>query len=496
VLDEFGVPTVNLGAVRSLLVMPVASEGKKIGILVVGSAVGHAFTAYHYDALAIHTRTLAESYKVLVRKLNTVLAAQAGFKYEDALKRLSESRLLKFWLDAKGFEFMLYAVDHEKGELIPKVKPDVPNGPWHRLKGTEDYLATVALNRGVTLHFKNRAEALEYVRHNPNVLKGLDHYDVTGNLYITPIRSTGYISTILVCWINSEQSEKRYTAFERAKRIVRVLFNNFKDSGAGSPADRFLNDLDRSMSDEDDRRDSAWKKARQKPGEHTDRLVRSVLRPLVTSTTGLTRVRLWVRTAPAGLDALDPVWARLSARRPAEPVSAADRVEFQIMYSLADQTAVDPAHQDDDYYKITPPSEATDEYTYNTLDRYATDPYAREIDPRSDPAREPDKNAPVLHKDPTGSWLTAPLVYREKDGERRLRLIGFLSADDHRFVADRRAPDDHDHGYVKPGKGTDAGTRLAFQRCVLDLASHIIAPLITARFFTTPRIGGGSGRGV
>jgi hypothetical protein len=452
--------------IKSVLVMPVSSQGKKIGLLVAGSVIEGAFTSYHYEALAIHTKTLSESCKSLLGKLNVVQTAQHGLLFEDIIHSLSTSRLLASLIESGQMRCILYAADYVQGRLVPYYNP--PPGQsdtrWSPLPVGEHFLACDALSRGVTLHFQSAEEAMEYMRSSHIVKRGLDYFGVVGNIYLTPIRSNGHISAVLVCWDNSCRDKKRYTQFERAKRIVRVMLNNYSVAeGAEKPSGLLLRTLDEALKEYDNGDAATWATALRDRNEHFMRgVIQNCLSAAASAATGLTRTRLWVAAGAKGL-------------RDIERQRRSQQIEFVIKhsYSLPSCTRPGDAHLDK-YVRAS--SMADDEYTQNTLDRYGSDPYARVIDPLSTGKPVKDKNADHLEKDESGFWLTVPLVYRDTlSHSRKLHLMGFLSADSHCYV---EAVDK----YVKSGVRLDSA-QVAFQRCALDLVAHLIAPLVRGLYF-------------
>ena len=466
VLADFAVCDVKGHKIKSLLVVPVSSQGKKVGLLVAGSVIEGAFTADHHRALTIHTKFLAESYKSLLGKLTVVQAAQRGLRFADVIRQLSTSRLLASLIESGQMRCILYAADHVRGHLVPYFDP--PPGraaaDWPSLPMAEPYLASDAASRGVTLHFRSAAEALEYARFDPAVRRGVGYFGVTGNLYLTPIRSNGHISAVLVCWDNSHRDAKRYTRFERAKRIVRVMLNNYPTGGAeGPPSDAFLQALDEGLRQYDHGDIAAWAGAlRNGDSDFMQNVVRSTLAALVTPATGLTRTRLWVATGAKSL-------------REIEKPRKTQLPRFRVAHSCSSPSGTLPGDPPVDRYTGVE-SSADDEYTQNTLDRYASDPYARVIDPLSTGTAVRDKNADALNKDELGMWLTVPVVYRDRTPHsRKLRLMGFLSADSHRFQAS-------DGRFVRSDIRLDS-PQLAFQRCTLDLVAHLIAPLVRHLYF-------------
>jgi hypothetical protein len=471
-LANFAVCDVKGHKIKSLLVVPVSSQGKKVGLLVAGSVIEGAFTVYHHRALTIHTKFLAESYKSHLRKISVVQTALRGLQFDDVIRQLSTSRLLASLIESGQMRCILYAADYIRGHLVPYFEPPSNRAAtWPSLPMGDPYLASDAASRGVTLHFQSKEEALDYVRSDMAVRRGLEYFDVTGNLYLTPIRSNGHISAVLVCWDNSYKDCKRYTQFERAKRIVRVMLNNYITSGTDELASKlFLRTLDEGLRQYDRGDIAAWAGALKKgDSDFMRNVIQSALATLVTPATGLTRVRLWVA---AGVRSL----------RDIEKPRRSQTTRFRIMHSSSSPTTIRPGDSAVDKY-VGVESSADDEYTQNTLDRYASDPYARVIDPLSTGTVVRDKNADALEKDEQGFWLTVPIVYRDRDPQfRKLRLMGFLSADSHRFqVSENR--------YVRSDIRLDS-PQLAFQRCTLDLIAHLIAPLVRHLYFHEDRVFG------
>jgi hypothetical protein len=181
----------------------------------------------------------------------------------------------------------------------------------------------------------------------------------------------------------------------------------------------------------------------------------------VSEATGLTRARLWVASGIKGVRDME--------RRRAQPIV------FTVRHSHSDPRSTRPGDPPvGKYVGVT--SEGSDEYTLNTLDRYGSDPYARVIDPLSSGRLSRDKNAGPLDKDEGGFWLTVPLVYRDNlPQSRKVHLMGFLSADSHRYAEAAGR-------YVKSDIRLDS-PQLAFQRCALDLVAHLIAPLVGYLYF-------------
>ena len=464
---------------NAIIVMPVASQGKKWGILVLTSRIPNCLTDDHLKALRLYAKSIADTYIECSEKIRAVSYISKNITFDFVHDALNTNRIVKHASASNELDYIIYTIDYLNGELIAhcdssymdkaKQHPSliVRDGKL-RLPFDGKYLALKAMDQGTSLRYISREQA---EKENPDyksvIRETFDLFKIKGNLYISPVRSFGYISAILAAWNKPPCTDGLFhsTVFDRVKRFVRVLMNDYTrsrdriiDPKAGG-ASKFIKSLDDALAKVDLR--ERWGNRIHDP-RFQKGIIDAILRTLTHPSTSLMKVRLWVRThTPARI---------LDSSRDLS------KVRFVIHSSFSHTNALfDGLPNVDGYANEGIESIASDRYTQFTLKRFALDPYARFQKPR-DFGDSPDGNAGSLHKDPSGEWLTAPIVWRIKgrslDDYRsgdNARLLGFLSADSHRKNGDGR-PEIID---LSPEEE-------AYQRCVMDLASHLLAPIVRA----------------
>jgi len=111
-------------------------------------------------------------------------------------------------------------------------------------------------------------------------------------------------------------------------------------------------------------------------------------------------------------------------------------------------------------------SSENDTYCAYTVARWPTDPYAQPQHRSMFPGFTADPNSNVLHKDPDGEWIVAPIGwedYEQGDKNDKSTLSGFISADCH--LQEESGPRAR---LVSTIEST-------YHQCALDVVSHVIA---------------------
>lgn len=441
-------------AISSVLAAPLASQGKKVGMIVIGSRVQDAYARDHLDALLGTASKFADSYLDFLRREEATFR-NSGKLHDFARIRanLQKSLLVK---NATDLDYILYEADFRRGHLVAHydtTKHDDTKqlgARWGPLVMTDlGHLATWSLHTGATLRFTHAADAQSFGR-GVDAGTGLRYFGLegAGNLCIIPIRAFGYVVAILAAWSNSPPEGERFhgTIFDRIKRLLRVYLNDYSVAiGGDDVAESFLSRFLTGLTEIQGQTIEEIKAALDNP---TKRLlmIEWCLRALVeeSGVTGLAKARLWL----LGTDQ-----------------------KYHLVKSCVHPKAVfRNKPQVDGYADYHRTSDTGDRYTSYTVDRYTRDPYAR---PQSNRMFQdyPDPNTDHLDKAKFGSWLTGPIYFgnRTYDGLARgdTRLLGYLSVDDH-------FPGGADGLPVQKPVST---AQQHFQRCLVDLVTHVLATI-------------------
>jgi hypothetical protein len=466
---------------KSVMALPVVSQGKKWGLLVISSKVPEFMTEDHMRALRAFARAIADTYIEFKSRNDSVKHLAEGVTFDFIREVLNTSRIVKQASAKNELDYILYTIDYDKGQLrahcderhveAAKLSKEsrvrIVNGAY-TLRMENKHLSVKALSLGSTLRYATPSDALNA---NPECEKGIKDgfalFGIEGNIYINPIRSFGHISAILVAWSRKKCEDGVFhsTIFDRVKRLARVIMNDPSRHEIRDPSislgKQFLDFLESNLRFADG--GEVWNGKLADLAVRTG-IIKATLNSLTHDSTCLKKVRLWI------------VDGRGSAYLVSGKIQGAD-FSLRASYSRAD-AVFDGLPQLDGYvreYKPITTSAKSSEYTKYTVKRFASDPYARFQ--RVEEFHGPDKNSPELHKDKHGKWLVAPIVWRvtgskldEFQSGKNARLLGFLSADSHANVG----------GVPTEVPQKNPSEQEAFQRCVMDLASHILAPVIHA----------------
>ena len=441
--------------VHSLLVTPITSQGKKVGMIVIGSRVQDAYARDHLDALLGMASKFADSYLDFLQRDEATFRNSGRLHDFDRIRdNLHKSLLVK---NATDLDYILYKADFHCGQLVAHydtARHDHTKEPpksWGPLAMTNlEHLATWSLHTGTTLRFPWAAEAMSYGRGVDAAGEGLRYFGLekAGNLCIIPIRAFGYVVAILAVWSNAPPEGKRFhgTIFDRVKRLLRVYLNDYSVAVGGAEiAESFLSRFHIGLNEIQGQTVEEIKAALEDPAKRL-RMIEWCLQALVeeNGVTGLAKTRLWL----LGTDG-----------------------KYHLVKSCAHPKALFRNKQLlDGYadYQLT--SDTSDHYTRYTEERFTRDPYARSQSNRMFPDY-PDPNTELLDKAKFGSWLTGPIYFgsRTYDGHTRgdTRLLGYLSVDDH-------FPDGVDG---QPVQKPVSSAQQHFQRCLVDLATHVLATI-------------------
>lgn len=474
---------------QSLMVIPIATHGKKLGLLAVSSAIKSAYSHYHLDALRSLSREVAELYMSHLARLraSSYSSDSNAFDFDMLDKTVKHSPIISYSSDKTNLGFLFYTVDYLRGKVtilcgadhlrraIEDGRLPISNGRIE-LPIDGDYLALKAMDQGSALRYVDRA-SLENDNQTDaclaNTRIGYDVFGISGNVFIAPVRSFGHVSSIIAAWNSPERNQDRFhaTVFERIKRVVRVIINDYTQiqerSGGNLPnAYAFLEHMRtslRSVAPSNERWGELLKRQ-----EKRSALAAAVLSSLVTHPSSrLMKVRLWIRPPKIGEDFSDPTFSGAFELR----YSHANSLALFANPATGLARAAENGYVDPSRYLT---SHIDDPYTQFTIKRFALDPFARLQYPNDFGGRQ-DINSGALDKDPKGRWITAPVVWLRESYSledyrtgRCTRLLGFLSADTHRV----------DQGVAVEVKNTAEVED--YQRCILDLASHILAPILHA----------------
>lgn len=437
---ELGIST----EVSSLLVLPVFSQAKKLGLLVIGSRISNAYTEDHLEAAGLYTKAIADVFIECRRKIDAVESVANQMSYKFINDFLSNSRIIHH--SRPQISYIWYSIDYHKGKLKPFC--DGKYGGGFELDFSEEYLATMVLNSGSTLRFASPNDAIKaFPIAEKNIRRGLEHYGVKGNLFLTPIRSYGHISSVFVAWNGKAKkgTEFHSTAFNRAKRLVRLFMNDYRRGPTTMPesgaAQEFIRVLESKLAQIDGRKLWGTRIANRR---FQMGVIHAALESLVHEVTGLYKARLWL------------TWERHER--------GTDRRQqlFEIVSSYCRKEAKFHRKKLRDGYVTGKPLPAGDPYTLFTISRFKSDPYARFQKPSE--FDEKDRNAKDLDKDPDGRWIAAPVVFGHYEDAR---LVGCLSCDSHIKIKG------------KPSERTPEDPRQEdFQRCAVDVITHVLAPIL------------------
>jgi len=493
---------------ESLIAMPVVSQGKKWGLLLLKSRIPYCLTEDHLNALLVFTKAIADTFKECDRKNKIVQRFANEITFEYMRNLLVTNRIIKEVSQNSKLDYILYTIDYMRGRLIGHFDPrfikkfeaaraDSGGRPvsagaefehnTYVLNFTQPFLAIKALERGTALRYSTPEEALA---DNPEckegIEKGFELFDITGNVYVTPIRSFGDISAILVAWNKEPCADGRFhqTVFDRVKRMVRVFMNDpFRRDNSppeSGQASQFIKAADEAMRKVDGGK--LWRDKLKDP-RFQRRMINAILRILTHDSTKIMKVRLWlIRTS--------------NSNYPEDPdIQLDDETKFFLHSSYTHEDATfDALNQVNGYVPRSRAqiieSVADDTFTEYTLKRFRSDPYARIQRPR-DFGSDIDKNADKLHKHPAGLWITAPIVWRRRGGAvtgakpevyrtgQNSNLLGFLSVDSHRrFAAGDELPDKTQAVKETIWPIALSPEQLAYQKCIVDLATHILATIV------------------
>ncbi|MEX2260557.1 MAG: SIR2 family protein [Bryobacteraceae bacterium] len=415
-LEECGYPSTRYVVcdmdVQSELAYPIIADGRRVGTLNLEADVRDAYTDDHILVVRRLAEELGQVYiQSERRRMRSVPLAsfyQEPSRFEGLLKK---SRLI----NALGHEFILYEIDYEAKRLI--AHHGSTSGPFGYGFATKS-LATKAFSERYEIHVEDAQSELAIPRENRHSWlneHGVERFKITGPVFACPVRLGGQTEAILVTWMNADSRNLPADVttplgelFRSSCRQVLRLANLVANDRLGTDvlrAEDLLDELYDRLHSID--RGKVWSKADLTDAGFRDRVLRALMSALASDNTGLKRIRVWKSTGAAS--------DREPTGLPTKPAA------FCCVRSLTCREFTVSGKPEWDAYAGCVTS-ADDVYCRYTISRYTHDPYARWQHPAM--FGRPDGNCQFLDKDPTGSWIVAPIV-------RKNRLIGFISADNH-----------------------------------------------------------------
>jgi hypothetical protein len=398
--------------VRSELAYPIVADGRRVGTLNLEANVVDAYTEDHVFVVRKIVEELGRVYIQAERRRMRSIPL-AGFYREpsrfDAL--LKKSRLIQ----ALGHEFILYEIDHESKRLLA-----------HHTNSSQPFFYGFDSKSLATKAFIERHEILvedaqQELAIPPEMRtswlneQGIERFRITGPVFACPVRLGGQTEAVLVTWMNAERRKlpddvttPLLDLFRSSCRQVVRLASLVANDRFGTDllrADRFLEELYGRLGNID--HGKVWSRSDLANSNFRAAILSALVETLVVEMTGLKRVRVW-----KAITTMTDEKRGDRAKRPGG---------FQCVRSLSCEEYTTPGKRVWDAY-VGCQSNAEDIYCRYTISRYSHDPFARWQHPAM--FGRPDPNCSVLDKDPSGSWIVAPIVRKEK-------LLGFISADNH-----------------------------------------------------------------
>jgi NAD-dependent SIR2 family protein deacetylase len=399
--------------VWSELAYPIIADGRRVGTLNLESNVCDAYAEGHVYVARRITEELGRVYiqserrRMRAAPLLRFYREPANF---DALLR--KSRLIR----SLGHKFILYEIDHEAKQLVA-----------HCAYGTRSFsygfdtksLAVKAFMDRNAIYVEDAAKELALsaaLRTSWLNEAGVEEFDISGPVFACPVRLGGQTEAILVTW--TEPSIRKlphdittplYELFRSSCRQVSRLADLVVNDRLGTDrlsAEWFLGELYGRLGKID--HGKVWSRSNLTNSVFRAGILQALLESVIAERTGLKRVRVWRAT--------------VSTSKDGGSGALPQAVDFQCVRSLTCSGYTAAGKQECDAY-LGCRADASDLYCRYTVSRYAHDPFARWQHPAM--FGSPDPNSSRLDKDPSGSWIVAPIV-------RKGRLLGFISADNHR----------------------------------------------------------------
>jgi hypothetical protein len=253
--------------------------------------------------------------------------------------------------------------------------------------------------------------------------KGIKQFEINGPLYACPLRSEGQTAAVLVTWSRTRSNRsaaKRKaseldlfsTGFERVLRVANLLANDISH-GADSDgaAEALIEEMNRRLAEVDG--GEMWNKEfllRLRDPGFRKQVLGTLMKSLLHSSTGLTRIR---------------VWRRIASASPAQYSASPRPLAFYCVGSLSSEAARNPGVSERDHFTGCV-AYADDPYCDYVIKRSVHDKTARLQHPEM--FGNLDSHWDVLERAPGASWMVAPLLQKDK-------LVGALAADSHIWTA-------------------------------------------------------------
>jgi|GEM_PF-4765505 len=422
---------------RSVLICPIRSDGKAIGILVIESHNIDTYTVDHERAIKAAADIAGAAHAEYEHREDASKGIKPYLYWgEDFFELMNKNRDL-----AKlEMSYILYEVNYIEGKLKAHydgmLYPPAPDIELFEYPFLSNSLAAHTLRKRESIYIEDVNEELA----NPNCRlaeKGVIRFDIKGGVYALPIRVEGRISTILVAWSRKgDRQLKKYRS--RIYRLSHFIVNDPARNKTQDMDDRcshrFLDRLNKKLEVFDGGK--SWTLKDLFNAGFRANTIDAILTTLTERACGLKRVRLWLFDY--------------------------SQEYFECIYSYSSESAINGDEPEIGKYKPLTLS-ANNIYSQHTINRAPSDPFARLQ--HVSMFGEQDPVSKYLDKDLEGRWFVAPIVDRDA-GKRE--LLGYIAADNHCRI--NNIPVD-----MRPSEKQEA-----FQRYALNYVSDLLVDLLRA----------------